>query len=125
METWPGNTAVLDAADIGYLVHTNHALAPDVPRLFELTAESGGGSYGFTHQRLSFANETLSSGIDSINVDGFKKLFATRPVLVYPGKPTGRTISSMIVEIPASGSPTLYLTPDSPSNYDHARFTFD
>jgi len=125
VETWPGNTAVLDAGDAGSVAHTNHALAPDVPRMFELTAESGGGSYGFTHQRLDFANETLSNGSDSISLDGFKQLFATRPVLVYPGKPTGRTIMSMIVEIPASGSPTLHLTPDSPSIYDHARFAFD
>jgi isopenicillin-N N-acyltransferase-like protein len=124
VETWPGNTAVLDAADTGYLAHTNHALAPDVPTLFELTAESGGGSYGFTHQRLDLANKTLSEKINSINFDGFRQLFTTRPVLVYPGKPTGRTIMSMIVEIPASGTPTLHLTPDSPSIYDHARFSF-
>jgi hypothetical protein len=67
----------------------------------------------------------LSKGIDSIGFDGFKQLFTTRPVLVHPGKPTGRTIMSMIVEIPASGSPILHLTPDSPSIYDHARFAFD
>lgn len=123
VETWPGDVAVL-RGDEGFLAHTNHSLAPDTPRTFQMSADSGGGSYAFTRERLDLANATLSTQAPSITLTGFKELFTTRPILVYPGKPTGRTIMSMIAEIPAAGSPILHLTPDTPSLYDHAQFTF-
>ena len=59
-----------------------------------------------------------------IDVDGFREMFQRRPILVFPGKPTGRTLMNMVAEIPASGSPTLHLTPDAPHKYPAARFTF-
>ncbi len=124
VETWPEGIASLNGDATGFLAHTNHSIAPDTPRTFEMDATSGGGSYGFTHQRLDLANATLGAG-PSITVTGFKELFKTRPILVHPGKPTGRTLMNMIAEIPPTGSPVLHLTPDTPSLYEHARFTFD
>ena len=47
-----------------------------------------------------------------------------KPILVYPGSPTGRTIMCMIVEIPEEGSPILYTTPDSPNLNEHVKFEF-
>jgi isopenicillin-N N-acyltransferase-like protein len=125
VETWPDTARRVDTGADGHVEHTNHSLVSDAPRLFKMDPESGGGSYGFTHDRLELARKTLAAEAASIDVGGFKELFTTRPILVYPGKPTGRTIMSMIAEIPASGDPVLHLTPDSPSHYDHARFTFD
>jgi hypothetical protein len=46
------------------------------------------------------------------------------PILVHPGKPTGRTLMNMVAEIPPEGSPMLYLTPDSPNQFSHASFEF-
>jgi len=124
VETWGSNAEVVDEGEEGHVAHTNHALEPDAPRTFVMTAETGGGSYGFTNERLDLANTTLDADSANIDLDGFKKLFATRPILVYPGKPTGRTLMSMIAEIPESGSPTLHLTPDSPNLYRHVVFEF-
>ena len=103
---------------------TTRARVSDAPRLFKMGPESGGGSYGFTHDRLELARKTLAAEAASIDVGGFKELFTTRPILVYPGKPTGRTLMSMVAEIPPEGSPTLHLTPDSPSAHPHAMFEF-
>lgn len=124
VETWEKNSAVLDFSDHKYVVHTNHALHPEAPKTFEMSAEVGGGSYGFTVERLSVAKEILSAQAAGMTLDSFKQLFKTRPVLVYPGKPTGRTLMNMIAEIPQQGSPVLYLTPDSPNIFDHVRFVF-
>jgi len=124
VETWDSSAVVVDESAKGHVVHTNHALGPDAPRTFVMTAETGGGSYGFTHERLDLADTTLDAESVDMDLDGFKKLFATRPILVYPGKPTGRTLMSMIAEIPESGSPTLHLTPDSPNLYRHVEFGF-
>ena len=60
----------------------------------------------------------------AIRLDEFKQLFKMKPILVYPGKPTGRTIMNMIAEIPKTGNPVLYLTPDSPNIFEHAKFIF-
>jgi predicted choloylglycine hydrolase len=124
VETWESNAVVADDGENGYVAHTNHALDPDAPRTFQMTAESGGGSYGFTHERLELADTTLSTDSADIDFDGFRALFATRPILVYPGKPTGRTIMSMIAEIPESGPPTLHLSPDSPNLHQYVVFGF-
>ena len=51
-------------------------------------------------------------------------MFKTRPILVHPGRPTGRTLVNLVAVVPKQGSPILYLTPDSPNLFRHARFTF-
>jgi isopenicillin-N N-acyltransferase-like protein len=124
VETWQDNAAVLDVFDGDFAVHTNHSLQPDGPRTFEMTSESGGGSLGFTFERLNFAQDVISQNAASIELDDFQEVFRTRPILVHPGKPTGRTLMSMVAEIPPEGSPTLHLTPDSPSAHPHAMFEF-
>jgi hypothetical protein len=77
-----------------------------------------GRPQAFTRERLDLANTTLSTQARSITLAGSRELFTTRPILVHPGKPTGRTIMSMIAETPAAGSPVLHVTPDAPSHYD-------
>jgi predicted choloylglycine hydrolase len=124
VETWDDQAQVLDIYDGDYAVHTNHALGEETPRTFEMTAEMGGGSYGFTMERLALGTELLSADIPGITLESFQGVFKTRPILVYPGKPTGRTLMNMVAEIPKQGSPVLYLTPDSPNVFGHARFTF-
>jgi hypothetical protein len=124
VETWQDNAIVLGVYDGPYAVHTNHALNPDAPKTFEMTAEMGGGSYGFTMERLGLGQDLLAENTAAVSLDDFQQLFKSRPILVYPGKPTGRTLMNMVAEIPKQGSPALYLTPDSPNIFEHARFTF-
>ena len=124
VETWESNAQVLDIYSGNYAVHTNHALGSNTPKTFEMTAEMGGGSYGHTTDRLELSGKLMSEDTDSVTRESFQKMFKTRPILVYPGKPTGRTLMQMTAEIPRRGSPVLYLTPDSPKKYNHVRFTF-
>jgi hypothetical protein len=124
VETWDDQALVLDIYDGDYAVHTNHALGEGTPRTFEMTAEMGGGSYGFTMERLALGTELLSADTRGVTLESFQGVFKTRPILVYPGKPTGRTLMNMVAEIPKQGSPVLYLTPDSPNVFGHARFSF-
>jgi hypothetical protein len=124
VETWQDYAIVLNNYDDGYAVHTNHCLMNDAPKTFEMTAETGGGSYGFTQERLDMALDNLSADRADMNLESFKELFRTRTVLVYPGKPTGRTLMNMVAVIPKEASPVLYLTPDSPNIYEHAKFRF-
>jgi hypothetical protein len=89
-----------------------------------MTAEMGGGSYGHTTERLELSAKLMAEDTNSVTLETFKDMFKTRPILVYPGKPTGRTLMQMTAEIPKQGSPALYLTPDSPNMYNHVRFNF-
>jgi len=124
VETWENKAVVLDIYKGNYVVHTNHTLQENAPVTFEMDANSGGGSYGFTHQRYNMATEVLSTNTDNIKYDGFKELKSTRPILVNPGSPTGRTLMCTIVEIPKTGNPILYTTPDSPNWFEHVKFEF-
>jgi isopenicillin-N N-acyltransferase-like protein len=125
VETWEGNSKIVDVYEGNYAVHSNHALHKGAPTTFKMDASSGGGSYGFTHQRLELGLKIMKQKADVMTFEGVREMKSTRPILVYPGKPTGRTHQSMIVEIPSSGSPALYTTPDSPNRFEHVRFTFD
>jgi hypothetical protein len=124
VETWESNAVVLDVYDGNYAVHTNHSIGEGTPKTFEMTAEMGGGSYGHTTDRLELSGKLMSVDPDSVTLDAFQNMFNTRPILVYPGKPTGRTLMQMTAEIPREGDPVLYLTPDSPNMFVHAKFTF-
>ena len=123
VETWESNAVVLDIYDSGYAVHTNHSLLIEAPKTFEMTSEMGGGSYSFTMERLALGKELLAD-TENVSLESFQQVFKTRPILVYPGKSTGRTLMQMTVEIPKEGNPVLYLTPDSPNLFCHAQFTF-
>jgi len=123
VESWQTAIAVMETGEGGALAHTNHSVIPNTPRTFEMDASSGGGSYGHTHERLALAQQILRDE-PLIDLAGFREIFQQRPILVFPGKPTGRTLMNMVAEIPASGSPTLHLTPDTPHRYPAARFTF-
>ena len=125
VETWESNVQVLDIYSGNYAVHTNHSLGKETPKTFEMTAEMGGGSYGHTTQRLELSEKLMSEDTGSVTRESFQEMFKTRPILVYPGKPTGRTLMQMTAEIPKQGSPALYLTPDSPNMYNHVSFTFN
>ena len=124
VETWGNNAVVLDNYPDKVVAHTNHTLQEGVPVTFKMDASSGGGSYGFTHQRLKLAIDTLSSSPDTVTLEDISKLKSTRPILVNPGKPTGRTLMSMIAVIPQKGNPVLYNTPDSPNWFEHVKFEF-
>ena len=124
VETWENNAVVLDLYESNYAVHTNHTLQENAPVTFEMDASSGGGSYGYTHQRLDLATEVLSTNTDNIMFEGTRELMTTRPILVNPGSPTGRTIMCTIAEIPEKGNPILYTTPDSPNWFEHVKFEF-
>ena len=124
VETWEDKVKIVDNIDDQYMVHTNHTLQKNAPVTFEMDASSGGGSYGYTHQRLELAIEILDGGSNTMVLEGVKALKTQKPILVYPGSPSGRTIMCMIVEIPKSGSPVLYTTPDSPNLHDHVKFEF-
>ena len=124
VETWQESATVLDFYEGTFAVHTNHSLGKDTPKTFEMTPEMGGGSYGFSQERLALGLEHLGSNIADITLEEFQQLFRTRPILVHPGKPTGRTLMNFVAEIPQEGSPVLYLTPDSPNMFSHARFMF-
>jgi len=124
VETWESNAQVLDIYTGNYAVHTNHSLGSGTPKTFEMTAEMGGGSYGHTTDRLELSGKLMAEDTDGVTLESFQSMFKTRPILVYPGKPTGRTLMQMTAEIPKNGNPVLYLTPDSPNMFSHARFTF-
>ena len=124
VETWESNAQVLDIYTGNYAVHTNHSLGSDTPKTFEMTAEMGGGSYGHTTDRLELSEKLMAEDTDGVTLESFQGMFKTRPILVYPGKPTGRTLMQMTAEIPRQGNPVLYLTPDSPNMFAHARFSF-
>ena len=70
------------------------------------------------------STEPLAADSASVTLKSFQATFQTRPILVRPDKPMGRTLMNMVAVIPKQGAPILYLTPDSPNLYDHARFTF-
>ena len=123
VETWESSALVLDIYDGNYAVHTNHSIGEGTPKSFEMTSEMGGGSYGFTLDRLTLGEELLTD-TENTTLESFLQVFKTRPILVYPGKPTGRTIMQMTAKIPKKGNPVLYLTPDSPNIYKHVQFTF-
>lgn len=124
VEAWEDEVAMVTGFGDNYAVHTNHTLIKDAPITFKMDAETGGGSYGYTHQRLHTATEILDKSASSIDYNGVRDLKMVKPILVNPGSPTGRTIMCMIVEIPKAGSPILYTTPDSPNWYDHVSFQF-
>jgi isopenicillin-N N-acyltransferase-like protein len=124
VETWENKVVVLDIYEDNYAIHTNHTLQENAPVAFKMDASMGGGSYGYTFERLELATETLKSDRDKIDFQGIRKLKSTRPILVNPGSATGRTIQCMIVEIPAEGNPVLYTTPDSPNWFEHVKFEF-
>jgi predicted choloylglycine hydrolase len=123
VETWESNALVLDIYDGNYAVHTNHSIGEGTPKTFEMTSEMGGGSYSFTMERLELGKELLAD-TENISLESFQQVFKTRPILVYPGKPTGRTLMQMTAEIPKDGYPVLHLTPDSPNLFKHVKFTF-
>lgn len=124
VETWERNAVVLDVYPDKVAVHTNHTLQKDAPVTVKMDPSSGGGSYGFTHERLQLGLDTLSADPEAVTFEDIKKLKSTRPILVNPGKPTGRTLMSMIAVIPKQGNPVLYNTPDSPNWFGHVEFTF-
>jgi hypothetical protein len=124
VETWRANALVLDIFPGTYAAHTNHSLGETTPKTFPGTADMGVGSYGLTVERQELARDLLSSDTAGVTLEAFQQIFRTRPVLVHPGKPTGRTLVNMVAVIPKQGSPILYLTPDSPTLFRHARFTF-
>jgi isopenicillin-N N-acyltransferase like protein len=124
VETWRANALVLDIFPGTYAVHTNHSLGETTPKTFPVTTEMGGGSYGFSVERQELARDLLSRDTAGVTLEAFQQIFKTRPILVHPGRPTGRTLVNLVAVIPKQGSPILYLTPDSPSLYSHARFTF-
>jgi isopenicillin-N N-acyltransferase-like protein len=124
VETWQNSATVLNIYEGPFAVHTNHSLGKDTPKTFEMTPELGGGSYGFSQERLALGLEKLGPNIADTTREDFQQLFRTRPILVHPGKSTGRTLMNMVAEIPQEGSPVLFLTPDSPNMFGHARFEF-
>lgn len=124
VETWESEFKVVDSYNGNYAVHSNHALHQGATVTFKMDASSGGGSYGFTHQRLELGLQFMEERGSTASFDGIRQLKGTRPILVNPGKPTGRTLQSMIVEIPEEGSPVLYTTPDSPNWFRHVKFEF-
>lgn len=124
VETWENNAVVLEIYEGGFAIHTNHTLQKTGPKTFEPSAETGGGSLGFTFERFDLGKKILSRNTVDIDLETFKQLFKTKPILVYPGKPTGRTLMNMIAEIPKTGNPVLYLTPDSPNISEHVKFIF-
>ena len=124
-ETWADNVAVLDHFPAGIAAHTNHSLQRDAPVVFKMDPSSGGGSYGFTHERLELALDTLSEDPSALTVMDVRRLQATRPILVNPGSPSGRTLMAMMAAVPKTGSPILYNTPDSPNWFETVEFRFD
>jgi len=124
VETWQNNASVLNNYKDKFAVHTNHSLGVDTPKTFEMTPEMGGGSYGFSQERLALGLEKIRPNVAEMTGEDFRQLFRTRPILVHPGKPTGRTLMNMVAEIPPEGAPVLYLTPDSPNLFSHAKFDF-
>ena len=124
VETWQNSATGLNIYEDKYAVHTNHSLGADTPKTFEITPETGGGSYGYSQERLALGLEQIGPNVEEMSREDFQQLFRTRPILVHPGKPTGRTLMNMVVEIPPEGSPVLYLTPDSPNQFPHASFEF-
>ena len=124
VETWENNVVVLDIYDGNYAAHTNHTLQENAPVAFKMDASMGGGSYGYTFERLEMANKNLKENCETIEYSGIRELKTTRPILVNPGSPTGRTLMCMIVEIPKEGNPILYTTPDSPNWFEHVKFEF-
>ncbi len=75
-------------------------------------------------ERHELGLETLSEDPDSLDLEDIFKLKSTRPILVNPGKPSGRTLMSMIAVIPKQGSPILYNTPDTRNWFGHVKFEF-
>ncbi|WP_420582786.1 C45 family autoproteolytic acyltransferase/hydolase [Reichenbachiella sp.] len=124
VETWKDTVVVVDNYKNNYAVHTNHTLQENAPVAFKMDANMGGGSYGYTFERLELAEKTLKSERNTINFESIKKLKTTRPILVNPGSATGRTLQCMIVEIPKKGNPILFTTPDSPNWFTHVKFEF-
>ncbi|GJM60557.1 C45 family peptidase [Persicobacter diffluens] len=124
VETWEGNAKILDQTGEQFNVHTNHSLQENAPVTFKMDPSSGGGSYGYTQQRFALAKQHLQQSSATIGLEGVKALKTTKPILVYPGSPTGRTIMCMIVEIPKTGNPILYTTPDAPNLHEHVKFEF-
>lgn len=124
VEAWEDKAAVVNVFDGSFLVHTNHTLREGVRRTIEINEELGGGSITNTQERFDLALKLISTSYMDITLEDFKAIFKQRPILVHPGKPSGRTIMNMVTEIPKKGSPILHLTPDSPNICDHAVFTF-
>lgn len=124
VEAWKNEAEIVTGYGNNYAVHTNHTLITDAPVTMVMDSDTGGGSYGYTHQRLELATKILEEQADNIEFEGVRDLKMEKPILVYPGSPTGRTIMCMIVEIPEEGSPILYTTPDSPNLNEHVKFEF-
>jgi len=124
VETWENNAKVVDIFKGNYAIHTNHTLLSDMPVTFELEKDSGGGSFSNTLERYNKGLEILSTK-NNMTLIGFKRLFNMKPILVYPGTPTGKTITNTIVEIAKDGPPVLYITSDSPNKVKHASFSFE
>ena len=124
VEAWENQAALVTGFGNNYKVHTNHTLLKDAPVTMKMDANTGGGSYGYTHQRLELATEILETKADTITYEGVRDLKMEKPILVFPGSPTGRTIMCMIVEIPKEGSPILFTTPDVPNLNKHVKFEF-
>jgi isopenicillin-N N-acyltransferase-like protein len=123
VETHQRNAVVLDIFDGDFAIHTSHSLQPDAPSTSVITAKSQGASPALTLERLELAQKLIWN-VDTMALRGFQQLFRTRPILVHPGKPTGRTLMNTIAEIPAGANPTLHVTPGSPNLDEHVPFGF-
>ncbi len=118
VETSERNAEVLDGIDANLTAHSNHSLLPNAPVTFKMDASSGGGSYGFTHQRLELARKALSRQAEGAGVDGLRTLKNICPVPVNPGQLTGPTLMSLTVKNQVTGFDTsgLSFAPRIPQN---------
>ncbi len=124
VETWQSNAVVVGDIAKNFTVHANHAVHKKAPKTIKINPEDGGGSHAYTHARHALARKILSTKAKTARLADIKKIFQTRPILVYPGSKTGRTMQNVIAEIPHKGNPVLHLTPDSPGVWEYQSFTF-
>lgn len=119
-----GNGNVYDVTNFeeGYTVHTNHTLNKNAKKVRDITSSQP--STAKTVERLEKAESVLAKNHTTIDTQGIKNLKSTKPIRINEQGSISQTIESVIMEIPKTGKPILYVTNGLPNGDNYVKFEF-
>jgi len=119
-----GNGNVYDVSNFqeGYTVHTNHTLNKNANKVRDITSTQP--STAKTVERLEKVASVLAENHQTITTQGIKNLKSTKPIRINEEGSITQTIESVIMEIPKTGKPILYVTNGLPNGDNYVKFEF-
>lgn len=120
--TGNGNVHNVTNFQEGYTVHTNHTLNKNAKKVRDITSSQP--SIAKTVERLEKAASVLAENHKTITTQGIKDLKSTKPIRINEEGSITQTIESVIMEIPKTGKPVLYVTNGLPNGDNYVKFEF-